>query len=143
MQHVPYGYKIENGKAVIDHESASKIKELYRVYLSGLSLSNAAKVAGIKGYHSSIARMLTSKHYLGDGYYPQIIDNDTFKQAETEKLRRAEMLGRIREPSPKEENIKKYRFFMPTPKQLYDDPFIQAEYAYSLIESEVVKVGAE
>lgn len=143
MQHVPYGYKIQNGKAVIDQSAASQLQELYRAYLSGLSLSNAAKKVGIKGYHSSIARMLTNKRYLGDGYYPQIIDKDTFERAEAEKLRRAEMLGRIREPSSKEENIKKYRFSMPTPKQVYDDPFKQAEYAYSLIESEVVKDGDE
>lgn len=143
MQHVPYGYKIQNGKAVIDQSAASQLRELYRAYLSGLSLSNAAKKAGIKGYHSSIARMLTNKRYLGDGYYPQIIDKGTFEQAEAEKLRRAEMLGRIREPSSKEENIKKYQFSMPMPEQVYNDPFKQAEYAYSLIESEVIQDGDE
>jgi len=51
------------------------------------------------------------------------------------------MLGRIREPSPKKETIKRFRFTMPTPEQLYADPFKQAEYAYSLIESEVIKDG--
>ena len=143
MPHIPYGYKIENGIAVVDQEAAARVKELYRIYLSGLSLSNAAKEAGIKGYHASIARMLTNKRYLGDGYYPQIIDKDTFEQADAERLRRAEMLGRIREPSSKVENVEKYRFSMPKPEQLYDDPFKQAEYAYSLIESEVIEDGNE
>ena len=32
---------------------------------------------------------------------------------------------------------------MPTPDELYDDPFKQAEYAYSLIESEVIHDGDE
>ncbi|WP_416148940.1 recombinase [Salipaludibacillus sp. HK11] len=143
MQHVPYGYKIQNGKAVIDQSAASQLRELYRAYLSGLSLSNAAKKAGIKGYHSSISRRLTNKRYLGDEYYPRLIEDDTFKRAEAERLRRAQMLGRIREPSSKEESIKRFRFSMPTPEQVYNDPFKQAEYAYSLIESEVIQVGAE
>ncbi len=143
MQHTPYGYRIENGIAVIEQEAAARVKELYRIYLSGLSLSNAAKEVGITGYHSSIARMLTNKRYLGDGYYPQIIDKDTFEHAEAERLRRAEMLGRIREPSSKVENIKRYRFSIPKAEQLYDDPFKQAEYTYSLIESEVIEDGNE
>lgn len=32
---------------------------------------------------------------------------------------------------------------MPAVKQVYDDPFEQAAYAYSLIESEVEKDGTE
>lgn len=143
MQHTPYGYKIENGIAVVDQEAAAMVKVLYRIYLSGLSLSNAAKEAGIKGYHASIARMLTNKRYLGDGYYPQIIDNETFEQAEAERLRRAKMLGRIREPAAKEKTLKRYQFSMPKLEQLYDDPFKQAEYAYSLIESEVIEDDIE
>ena len=143
MPHIPYGYKIENGIAVADQEAAARVKELYRIYLSGLSLSNAAKEAGIKGYHASIARMLTNKRYLGDGYYPQIIDKDTFDQAEAERLRRAEMLGRIREPAAKEKNLKRYWFSIAKLEHLYDDPFKQAEYAYSLIESEVIEDGNE
>lgn len=135
--------KIENGIAVVDQEAATRVKELYRIYLSGLSLSNAAKEAGIKGYHASIARMLTNMRYLGDGYYPQIIDEEIFEKAEAERLRRAEMLGRIREPSAKKKNLKRYRFSMEKPEQLYDDPFKQAEYAYSLIESEVIEDGNE
>ena len=139
MPHIPYGYKIENGIAVVDQEAAARVKELYLIYLSGLSLSNAAKEAGIKGYHASIARILTNKRYLGDDHYPKIIDEDTFEKAEAERFRRAKMLGRIREPSTKEKSLKRYRFSMPRPEQLYDDPFKQAEYVYSLIESEVIE----
>lgn len=141
MPHIPYGYKIQDGKAVIDQLEASKLKELFNAYLTGLSLKDAAGQAGINLYHATIAKMLTNKRYLGDEYYPQIIDNDTFQRAEAERVRRAEMLGRIREPSPKKENIKRYRFSMPTPDALYDDPFEQAEFVYSLIESRVIQDG--
>ena len=46
MGHTPFGYRIENGKAVMDEAAASQIRELYKNYLSGLSLTNAAKEAG-------------------------------------------------------------------------------------------------
>lgn len=143
MPHIPYGYKIVEGKAVVDQMEASKLKELFNAYLSGLSLMDAAEKAGIKRYHATIARMLTNKRYLGDEYYPKIIDRDTFYKVEDEKIRRAKMLGRIWDDKPKEEVNKSFRFSMPTPEELYDDPFKQAEYAYSLIESEVIHDGDE
>ena len=43
-------------------------------------------------------RMLQNKHYLGDEFYPPIIDEETFEKARVEKQRRAEKLGRIWEP---------------------------------------------
>lgn len=138
MPHVPYGYTIQDGKAVIDQLQAEQLKKLFKAYLSGLSLKDAAKKARIVRYHATIANMLTNKRYLGDDYYPKIIDEDTFEKVEAEKLRRAQMLGRIREHKPKENSIKKYQFAMPTPDELYDDPFKQAEYVYSLIESEAI-----
>ncbi|EGT3735442.1 MAG: recombinase family protein [Sulfurimonas sp.] len=138
MPHVPYGYTIQDGKAVIDQLQAEQLKKLFKAYLSGLSLKDAAKKAGIVRYHATIANMLTNKRYLGDDYYPKIIDEDTFEKVEAEKLRRAQMLGRIWEHKPKENSIKKYQFAMPTPDELYDDPFKQAEYVYSLIESEAI-----
>lgn len=141
MQHVPYGYVIQDGKAVIDQTASPQVKELYCAYLSGLSLRDAAQRAGIKSYHATVAKMLTNKRYLGDEYYPKIIERDIFERAEAEKLRRAQMLGRIREPSSKKEIIKQLHFTMPAPEQIYDDPFKQAEYAYSLIESEVILDG--
>jgi len=48
MGHTPFGYKIENGIAVIDQPAADKLRQLYKNYLSGMSLSKAAAAAGIK-----------------------------------------------------------------------------------------------
>ncbi|MFV0441538.1 MAG: hypothetical protein ACK5LV_09665 [Lachnospirales bacterium] len=53
MTHTPYGYKIENGIAVIDDEKAEKIRKLYQGYLIGLALRVAAKQAGIDTYHGT------------------------------------------------------------------------------------------
>jgi len=141
MAHTPYGYIIKNGIAVIDDRAANQVKELFHAYLSGLSLADAAKRAGIKRCHSSIAKMLTCKRYLGDAFYPPIIDEDTFKQAEAEKIKRARILGRIREQVEPKNSLVRMRFSAPSPETLYEDPFTQAEYAYSLIESEVIADG--
>jgi hypothetical protein len=41
MSHIPFGYTIQNGRAVVNEEEAVKIKKLFEAYLSGLSLSRS------------------------------------------------------------------------------------------------------
>jgi hypothetical protein len=136
MGHTPYGYRIENGKAIIDEQAAEQIKTLFQSYLIGDSLATAAKKAAIKSFHAGVGRMLQNKRYLGDEYYPAIIDPDTFAAVEAERIRRAEKLGRICEPELKKEVVYPSTFRTIEGTERFDDPFQQAEYAYSLIESE-------
>ena len=131
---VPFGYRIENGKAVIDEEAAEKIKVLFQSYLSGNSLETAAKKAGIKVSHSGIGRILRNAKYLGDEYYPAIIDYDTFQAAQAERFIRAEQLGRMKQAEKEKDVIFPTTFHMREGKEKFDDPFAQAEYIYSLIE---------
>lgn len=138
MSHIPFGYTIQNGRAVVNEEEAVKIKELFGAYLSGLSLTEAAKNAGIKRCHTSIARMLTDKRYVEDKFYPPIISRNIFEKAQLERRRRAEALGRIYEHKGNEKKCMNFRFHASMPDNLYEDPFQQAEYAYSLIKSEVI-----
>ena len=44
MGHTPYGYKIVNGRAVIDEIEGAAVRKLYEGYLSGLGLQVAADV---------------------------------------------------------------------------------------------------
>lgn len=136
MSHTPYGYQIENGKAVIDKKASEQIKTLFQSYLTGDSLAMAAKKADIMSFHAGISRILHNKRYLGDEYYPAIIDPDTFAAAEAERTMRAEKLGRVREPQVKKDVIYPTSFRINEGAEQFDDPFQQAEYAYSLIESE-------
>lgn len=138
MGHTPYGYKIINGKAVIDETAAIQIQALYRNYLCGLSLTNAAKEAGLDLFHSGAKRMMLNRHYLGDSFYPTIIDKDTFNAANEELNRRAAKLGRnshCKTPTVKKPPI---IFRLGNITENYDNPVRQAEYLYSLIESEVI-----
>ena len=58
MGHTPFGYRIENGKAVIDEATAAQVRDLYKNYLSGLSLTNAAKEARLNLLHSGTKHMM-------------------------------------------------------------------------------------
>lgn len=136
MGHTPYGYRIEKGKAVIDESAAEQVRMLYKNYLSGLSLINAAKSAGLNLQHSGAKRMMRNKHYLGDNFYPAIIDKESFIAVEEELSKRSAMLGRNdRKPEIK---VKKPPtvFRIGDITENYFNPIMQAEYIYSLIESE-------
>ena len=110
MGHTPYGYKIRDGAALIDEEKAERVKDLFKEYLSGLSLSTAAKKAGINTYHGTAGNMLRNKKYLGDGFYPAIIDKEVFEQAEIERQERAKKLGRVYESKEQEKPEQEFDF---------------------------------
>lgn len=137
MAHIPYGYKIIDGKAVVDEEQAENIRNFYKGYISGLALKIAAENAGLKLSHSSAGMMLRKRYYLGDDFYPSIIDKETFDKTEEMRIARAGSLGRIRELKKQEKLKLTVHFTMPRVKIKYIDPFEQAKYAFGLIESEV------
>ncbi len=141
MEHIPYGYRIENGQAVMDEKAAEQVRTLFCSYLAGDALATAAQKAGIKALHSGIARILQNARYLGDAYYPAIIDPDTFAATEAERVRRAEKLGRVWEPKEEKKVVFPTALRLCEGTEQFDDPFMQAEYAYSLIGTEVVADG--
>ena len=64
-------------------------------------------------------------------------------KAEEIRMDRAKALGRIWELEGKKDILFPTNFTMPAVKMVSDDPFEQAAYAYSLIESEVDMDGTE
>ena len=105
MTHIPYGYRIKNGIAVVDQVDAERIKALYQEYIDCKSMRAAAKKAGIDKTHSVIGRILKNKVYLGTVYYPQIIDEDIFAKAQEireHNVRSQNRIG-IYRPHPKAE----------------------------------------
>lgn len=137
MGHTPFGYKIVSGKAVIDETAAGQIRKLYENYLSGLSLENAAKGAGINTYHGTVKNILSNRHYLGDAFYPTIIDEETFTKAALEGDRRSQKLGRNnRVQAPKVRKASTRFTFTESIAIQGVTPTEQAEYLYTLIERE-------
>ena len=135
--HTPFGYRIKNGTAVVCKEEAAQIKKMYGGYLGGLSLVAAAADAGLTLKHTSVKCIMQNPHLLGDDFYPAIIDQETFKAFEDERKRRGKALGRDkRVKRPVEERPAPISFRMREPVLDSVDPYKQAEYLYSLIESE-------
>ena len=76
-----YGYKIINGKAVIDDTEAGIIVSIFNGYISGLSMKAAAANAGVPMQHSTVKRILMRDIYTGTDFYPAIISRLTFAKA--------------------------------------------------------------
>ena len=75
-------------------------------------------------------------HYLGDSFYPTIIDKKTYQKAQEERKRRATALGRNNKQTQMKTIQIPTHFYMDEVTVLHDNPMKQAEYLYSLIESE-------
>lgn len=133
--HLPYGYRIVDGMAVIDEAQAAQVRGIFEAYLSGKGYVDAARSVGLEMYHSSVKRMLQTRHYLGDDFYPAIISRETFDAAEAERLRRIEYWGRKWDKKPKVQKPIPTSFRLGAVSKKYKDPYKQAAYAYSLIES--------
>jgi hypothetical protein len=94
LRQIPIGYRIENGRAVIDEKEAELIRSVFRYYLEGMSLNGISEKTGISNSHGGIIAILTKRRYLGDGFYPAIVDAETFGRAAAEKERRVKKLNR-------------------------------------------------
>ena len=138
LKMVPYGYEIVNGRAVVNKPAQKKIWRLYQNYIGGMSLSKAAEEADIHIPHGMVAKLLSNRHYLGDSFYPQIIDRNTFEKAAEERRHRAEKLGRMNLKKPMEQKAVPTAFTLAKIEEYFEDPARQAEYLYSLIMEEVV-----
>lgn len=138
MEHTPYGYDIVGGKAVINEEQAAKLRKICENYLAGMSLENAAADVGIMMKHTGVKRLLLNRRYLGDDYYPAVFTEEIVQQVDAERERREKALGRDKK---KVKDIPKgmiyTAFSAPRINMKYEDPMMQAEYAYSQIRNEV------
>ena len=60
MAHIPFGYGIEGGHAVIHKEQAARFTEFVRLYLGGISIREAAERAGLEVSYGTARKMLIS-----------------------------------------------------------------------------------
>ena len=111
MGHTPYGYRIENGNAVIEPKEAEAVVKMCEGYFGGLSLKAAAETAGIVATHCQAKRMMQNEKYLGTDYYPAILTKDVMDKvkAELEKTNNvdaAAYLGKVIAEKAIEKGIK-------------------------------------
>lgn len=117
---------------VIDEPNAERVRMLFREYIECGSMRTAGKKVGIEKTHSVIGRFLKNNVYVGTEYYPQIVDEDTFAKVQEIRENNAKSQNRIGayRPHPKAEIG---TFTIGKVAVQYDDPYKQAEYAYSQI----------
>ena len=133
-KHLPYGYRIEDGLCVIEKEESEILNKLFLSYLEIGSLMRAANTSGFKANsHTSVKRILINKRYLGDDYYPKIIEKEVFEKV-NEKLKEKHRKGKSSKEKTYQEII---GFRIKKKEKNILDPFELAAHRYSLIECEV------
>lgn len=135
MKHTPYGYDIVGGAAVINEEQATVIRQTCENYLSGMSMTQAARAAGININHSGVKRLMLNPRYLGDDFYPAILTPEIAQAVEAERQRRDTLYKGTRYTKEEVQIAILTSFTMRKLSTRYKDPIKQAEYAYSLIEA--------
>lgn len=109
QRHMPIGYKLADGKAQLDETKAAVVKRIFADYLAGSSTCALAKRLTETGFpnanskaswnHGSIGRILENVKYLGDEFYPPMIDAGLFEQVQKRRRERCEQLGRSIKPN--------------------------------------------
>ena len=93
MAHIPYGYRIVNGKAEYHPIDAEKVKQFIEYYLQGDSIKKAKEKADLPICNSTAGRILSLPVYLGDDYYPPLYDQKTAEMLAEERQKRYEAQG--------------------------------------------------
>lgn len=109
QRHMPLGYKIVDGKVIIDDKKLTVIKKIFKDYQNGLSLHAIAKKLTATGVlnannkpnwnHGSVGKILQNIKYLGDDFYPPIIDKETFEAVQHKRKKKEQALGRTLQPN--------------------------------------------
>lgn len=133
-RNLPYGYRIENGVCVIDNKEGDILKKLFLSYLEVGTLLGASDKSGFNTKsHACVKRILINKRYLGDDYYPKIIEKELFEKV-NEKLKEKPRKGK---PSKEKTYQEIIGFSIKNKEKNILDPFELAAHRYSLIECEV------
>ena len=109
QRRTPLGYYIQNGKAEIEPETAEFVREIFSTYLAGISTYRIAKDFTRRGIlnashkpswnHGSIGKILENRKYIGDEFYPPLIEQSIFEQVQSRRIQRVKDLGRAAQPN--------------------------------------------
>lgn len=101
---MPIGYKMINGKIEIETDKAEIVKMIFNEYLAGNSMLLIAKMLMKNGVrngndkvnwtHCSVGKILGNQKYMGDEFYPQIIDKSIFTLVQERRKEISAHLGK-------------------------------------------------
>lgn len=93
----PFGYRMEQGKVVIDPDESRWVVYIFEQYIQGASFKNLSDTLCGTGIHydvdkpwnkNMVARILQDRRYTGEGIYPQIIDDLTFNRVDQKRSKK-------------------------------------------------------
>ena len=93
----PFGYRMEQGKVLIDPDESRWVVYIYEQYIHGASFKNLSDTLGGTGIHydvdkpwnkNMVARILQDRRYIGYGEYPKIIDDCTFHRVDQKRSKK-------------------------------------------------------
>lgn len=103
------GYKMVDGKIQIDEEKSKTVKRIYLEYLKGKSLLAIAKVLNedkvpnannkTNWTHSAVGRILENTKYIGDEFYPELIEKAIFNKVQAKRKQKGNQLGCTAQPN--------------------------------------------
>ena len=104
---IPFGYCMKNGEITTEPKEVYAVATIFSEYLNGSSLLQIAKLMESEKirYNSDsdhwnknmVKRIIENEKYLGTDKYPQLIDEDIFRQANEKRVRKANSLCTISE----------------------------------------------
>lgn len=136
MVHTPFGYEIRDGKPEVCLEEREKLEYFFRAYLEGMTIQEAGAAARIPLSRPTLGRMLQNRVYLGNEYYPALLEEVLFLKVEKERQRRYEGQGNFGKRKPRGTSPVGKQFRMEKPEKNYKKAEVQAFYLYSLIEGD-------
>lgn len=104
---IPIGYCVKNGKADIEPKTAALVHEIFESYLQGMSMLKIAKLLTERGAlnasqkpswnHGGVGNILDNRRYLGDGFYPPLIEQHIFEQVQQRRKQQAAATGKFKQ----------------------------------------------
>lgn len=96
---IPFGYCMRNGKIITEPTESKAVVRIFEEYLNGSSLLQIARLmesekirytADSEHWNKNmVKRIVENEKYLGNGKYPQIIDENTFKTVNEKRVQKA------------------------------------------------------
>ena len=104
---IPFGYCIKNGKIIAEPTESKAVVRIFEEYLNGSSFLQIARLMEFEKIRyttdserwnkNMVKRIIENEKYLGNGKYPQIIDENTFKIANEKRIQKATSVCEISE----------------------------------------------
>ena len=107
QRRTPIGYCVKDGKAEIDSKQSALVREIFESYLQGMSTLKIAKLLTERGVlnanqkpswnHGGVGKILENHKYIGDEFYPPLIEQRIFKQVQQRRKQQASATGKSKQ----------------------------------------------